>query len=172
MYFNQKEYFPKNSEESKQQTAVLEFKENIPKEGLHWDYEGIEQFKDLVLDHLTNYIQDNFNKESTTQITRQNNTISNQEIEQILDNYTNSLEKKVSKVRLLGNNEEYDLTEVFVDIIITEQYDRPSFQSLDEYQGIMDYELRKKRFLFSDHYQKKEDDENKEGNDNEEKKED
>ena len=75
----------------------------------------------------------------------------------------------MSKVRLLGNNEEYDLTEVFVDIIITEQYDRPSFQSLDEYKGIMDYELRKKRFLFSDHYQKKEDDENKEGNDNKKK---
>ena len=32
LYFNQKEYFPKNPEESKQQTYILEFKKNLPKE--------------------------------------------------------------------------------------------------------------------------------------------
>ena len=61
-------------------------------------------------------------------------------------------------------------------MIITEQYERPSFsvKSLDEYKGMMDYELRKKRFLFSDYYtreRKREgeeyDDENKEGKDKE-----
>ena len=73
-----------------------------------------------------------------------------QEIEKILNNYIDSLEKKVYKVRLVGDNKEYDLTEVFVDLIITEEYERPSFsvKSLDEYKGMMDYELRKKRCLF------------------------
>ena len=32
LYFNQKEYFPKTSGESEQQTAVLKFKESFPKE--------------------------------------------------------------------------------------------------------------------------------------------
>ena len=128
IYFNQKEYFPKNAEEAKQLTYILEFKENLPKEGLHWDYDGIEQFKEYVYDHLTNYLQDNFNKESVPQINQPSiTTISNQEIEKILNNYTNSLEKKVSKIRLLGDNKEYDLTDVFVDLIINEQYERPSF---------------------------------------------
>ncbi len=57
---------------------------------------------------------------------------------------------------MLGDNKEYDLTEVFVDLIINEQYERPSFsvKSLDEYKGMMDSELRKKRILFSNYYQK------------------
>lgn len=53
---------------------------------------------------------------------------------------------------MLGDNKEYDLTDVFVDLIINEQYERPSFQSLDEYKSMMDYELRKKRILFIDNY--------------------
>jgi HEAT repeat protein len=173
MYFNQKEYFPRNTEEAKQQLYVFEFKEKLPKEGLHWDYNGIEQFKEYVYDHITKYLQDHFNKKSVPQINQSSiiTTISNQEIEKILDNYKNSLEKKVSKIRLLGDNKEYDLTEVFVDLIITEQYERPSFsvKSLDEYKGMMDYELRKKRILFSDYYQKENNNKNKEGKDNKEK---
>lgn len=50
--------------------------------------------------------------------------VDNQEIEKILNNYTNSLEKKVSKIRLLGDNKEYDLTEVFIDLIIKSTIDR------------------------------------------------
>jgi GTPase SAR1 family protein len=84
-------------------------------------------------------------------------------IEKILNNYADSLEKKVSQVRLLGGNKDYDLNEVFVDLIINEEYDRPSFsfQSLDQYKGMMDSELRRKRFLFSDK-QKEEDDQTEE----------
>ena len=164
LYFNQKEYFPRNAEEAKQQFYILEFKENLPKEGLSWNYNGLEQFKEFVYDHLTNYLQDNFNKELISIINQPSViTTSNQEIEKILNNYINSLEKKVSKVRLLGDNKEYDLTEVFVDLIINEQYERPSFQSLDEYKGMMDYELRKKRILFRIIIMKKQDDETKEG---------
>ena len=163
LYFNQKEYFSRNAEEAKQQLYILEFKENLPKEGLYWNYDGIEQFKEYVYDHITKYLQVNFNKNSLqTNQWSSITSISNQEIEKILDSYRNSLEKKVSKIRLLGDNKEYDLTEVFVDFIINEEYERPSFQSLDEYKGMMDYELRKKRFLFSDYYQKGYNNENKE----------
>jgi predicted NACHT family NTPase len=170
LYFNQKEYFPRNAEEAKQLTYILDFKENLPKEGLSWDYNGLEQFKEYVYDHLTKYLQHHFNKKSDPQINQPSiTTISKQEIEKILDNYTHSLEKKVSKIRLLGDNKEYDLTEVFVDLIINEEYERPSFQSLDEYKGMMDYELRKKRILFSDPYEKEENDEKKDHKNKEEK---
>ena len=60
LYFNQKEYFPRSAEEVKQLTYTLEFKENLPKEGLYWDYDGIEQFKEYVYDHLIRYLQNTF----------------------------------------------------------------------------------------------------------------
>ncbi len=64
LYFNQKEYFPRNAEEAKQQAYVLEFKENFPKEGLFWNYNGLEQFKEYVYDHLTNYLQNKYKTQS------------------------------------------------------------------------------------------------------------
>ena len=56
LYFNQKEYVPRNPEESKQQTYVLEFKRNLPKECLFWNYNGLEEFKEFVHDHITAYL--------------------------------------------------------------------------------------------------------------------
>ena len=58
MYFSQKHYNPRKEEESKQHGAVLKFKENFPKEGLYWEYRGLNRFKDSVYDHLTNYIRE------------------------------------------------------------------------------------------------------------------
>lgn len=63
LYFNQKEYFPKNSEVAQQQTAVLKFKEKPPKEGLYWEYKGSVQFEKLVRAHLRKYIRTEFKKE-------------------------------------------------------------------------------------------------------------
>jgi len=172
LYFSQKAYSPKEAEDLEQHLAVLKFRKNLPKEGLHWDYDGIEQFKEYVYDHLTNYLQDHFNKKSVSQINQPSViTISNQEIEKILNTYVNSLEKKVSKIRLLGDNKEYDLNEVFVDLIINEEYERPSSsQTSNEYMHLLDYELRKKRILFSDLKKEDDDDESKEGKDKEKKK--
>jgi hypothetical protein len=62
IYFNQKEYFPKLSIESEQQTAVLKFKENFPEEGLYYEYNGIDEFKNEVLKHLETYLRKSFNK--------------------------------------------------------------------------------------------------------------
>lgn len=62
IYFNQKEYFPKSSIESEQQTAVLKFKENFPEEGLYYVYNGIDEFKNEVTKHLATYLRKNFSK--------------------------------------------------------------------------------------------------------------
>jgi hypothetical protein len=58
LYFNQKPHYPRTQEELQQHAAVLKFKENLPKEGLFWDYTGLVQFKEFVHNHLTNYIQE------------------------------------------------------------------------------------------------------------------
>ena len=58
LYFNQKEYSHKTPAELEQHKAVLNFKENLPKEGLYWEYNGLEEFKDLVFGHLSLYLQD------------------------------------------------------------------------------------------------------------------
>ena len=47
LYFSQQKYFP-TLEEAKQQIAVLEFKENFPKEGLHWEYKDLCNSKNLL----------------------------------------------------------------------------------------------------------------------------
>ena len=60
IYFNEKEYFPKTPEESKQQTAVLESKRDFPKERLYWEYNGLTQFQKLVTMHLRNYLRQSF----------------------------------------------------------------------------------------------------------------
>ena len=57
VYFNQEAYAPKSAEEALQWVQVLQFKGEFPQEGLWWDYEGLEQFKNLVRGHLTNYIR-------------------------------------------------------------------------------------------------------------------
>ncbi len=56
-YFNQKKYFPESIEESEQQTAVLRFQKNFPKEGLWWPYNGVNNFKELVERQLINYLK-------------------------------------------------------------------------------------------------------------------
>jgi hypothetical protein len=57
VYFNQVAYTPRSKDEALQWGQVLQFKEEFSREGLWWDYEGLEQFKELVRGHLTNYIR-------------------------------------------------------------------------------------------------------------------
>lgn len=57
LYFKTKQYFPKTSGESEQQTAVLKFKESFPKEGLYWEYRTLNEFKENVLKHLTYHLR-------------------------------------------------------------------------------------------------------------------
>jgi len=60
VYFNQSPYTPKSRAETDQWGAVLDFQERFPKEGLWWPYTEAEQFKNLVRQHLSNYLQNKF----------------------------------------------------------------------------------------------------------------
>jgi hypothetical protein len=55
MYFKQKEFMP-NSSDLKQMEGVLNFKKNIPKEGLYWSFKE-EEFESLLRQHLTRVIE-------------------------------------------------------------------------------------------------------------------
>ena len=57
VYFNQKPYADKSTEEAEQRKQVLQFKENFPEEGLWQEYEGAEDFMGKVHKHLRNYIR-------------------------------------------------------------------------------------------------------------------
>jgi Domain of unknown function (DUF4062) len=60
VYFNQKPYTPKSSEETAQMGLVLDFKKNFPKEGLWWPYTGRGNFRELLRAHLQNFLCSNF----------------------------------------------------------------------------------------------------------------
>ena len=57
IFFNHRKYFPANTKESEQQTAVLKFRENFPEEGLWWRYDGINNFKELVEGQIIRYLK-------------------------------------------------------------------------------------------------------------------
>ena len=57
VYFNKKLYRINTSSEMHQLEALLNFKNNFPKKGLWWDYEGADEFKDLVRKHLTQFVK-------------------------------------------------------------------------------------------------------------------
>ena len=140
LYFSQKAYSPKEPEELEQHFAVLKFKKNIPKEGLYWDYDGIEQFKEYVYDHITKYLQNKFKTE--TNITKsQNDTISDQETEKLLENYKNLTEKKVSKIRVVDDKFKYEPKDVLTELQIIEQYQRSSNEQRNEYDDLMKLEM-------------------------------
>lgn len=60
VYFNQSPYKPKTAEEALQWGMVLNFQENLPKEGLWWPYEGNHNFEKLLRSHLRSFLQDNY----------------------------------------------------------------------------------------------------------------
>lgn len=57
VYFNQKPYSPQSQEEVEQWGRVLRFREEFPKEGLWWPYNGEKAFEDLLRNHLTQFIR-------------------------------------------------------------------------------------------------------------------
>jgi carboxypeptidase C (cathepsin A) len=68
MYFSRQKYSPETLEESKQQTAVLEFKRDFPKEGLYWEYRTLKEFRQDVFKHLKNYLRNNFKKKPDNEV--------------------------------------------------------------------------------------------------------
>lgn len=57
VYFCERAYFPSSEEESKQQQAVLRFRQDLPEEVLHWAYESVVQFEKALREHLTRVLQ-------------------------------------------------------------------------------------------------------------------
>ena len=62
MYFKEALYSPKTREETEQWGKVLDFKANFPKEGLWRPFKTTNQFKELVRQHLSGWLRDNFGK--------------------------------------------------------------------------------------------------------------
>lgn len=103
LYFNQKEYYPKNSKESEQQTAILKFKESLPKEGLYCEYNGITQFKEIVLDHLTRYLNRFY-----TQIPKEGQISTNEDGNDIKRHFSDLKERVIEPtIKILKNNPEF-----------------------------------------------------------------
>jgi HEAT repeat protein len=67
--------------------------------------------------------------------------------EELWRKYSERLSANVSKVRLLGESEYRELKQVFVQLNIVEEYQRPS--TCNEWMGFVDPALRKRRALFS-----------------------
>ncbi len=153
MYFNKSKIdIPKDEEELQQLRALMNFKKNLPKEGFWWSYDGIDDFKIKVHLHIKNYLLEKYDANSSTlQTTHTHSELSEEEIEKIFKNYREDLRKKVSKIRLLSDGTEHDLTNVFVDLRIAKQYDRPSYHHRTKYENIIDLKL-KKPLHFRDFY--------------------
>jgi tetratricopeptide (TPR) repeat protein len=56
VYFSQKAYAPKSTEETDQWGLVLKFKKEFPREGLWWEYKTKVEFEQLTRNHLTNFL--------------------------------------------------------------------------------------------------------------------
>ncbi|ODS39204.1 MAG: hypothetical protein A7316_06165 [Candidatus Altiarchaeales archaeon WOR_SM1_86-2] len=52
-YFNQKPFTPNTTDDLKQMEKVINFRDSMFQEGLAWSYNGDENFKDIVDEHLT-----------------------------------------------------------------------------------------------------------------------
>ena len=53
MYFKQKPFMARSSQESQQLQKVLEFRDNFPEQGLYWEFDEETDFERLVRQHLT-----------------------------------------------------------------------------------------------------------------------
>jgi len=155
VYFNQKPYTPKLKAEIEQWGKVLEFKGQFPKEGLWCHYKGKAQFEKLVRNHLTNYIRnlpkpvDGGNQFTTREKDEPEAEEANQRtVDQLIKSYLSRLYENIGTVRLIGEAESRELKQVFVELSISEEYQRPSARN--EYLGYIDAALRKRRNLLWD----------------------
>jgi len=69
-------------------------------------------------------------------------------VDKLLARYLDHLQRKVSTVRIFGDDELRPLDQVFVELTINEEYERRPNQA--EFLGLMDSELRRMRSVFGD----------------------
>lgn len=67
----------------------------------------------------------------------------------LIDKHLRLLKERISKVRILGDPDRHDLTEVFVDLTVLKDRERPSSRTRAEYWEVMDAELRERRDPFA-----------------------
>lgn len=68
---------------------------------------------------------------------------------ELIEKHLRLLRARVSKVRILGDPELYDLTKVFVELTVLKDRERPSSRTRAEYWEVMDAELRERRDPFA-----------------------
>ncbi len=150
VYFNHQPYAPKSAAEVEQWHKVLAFKESFPTEGLWWGYEGATDFERKVRQHLTNFIRQlpkpgkRPRKNPSQTLSAKKAVRSNAELFQA---YRDRLAEKVSRVRLLGEDQSRPLEKVFVKLNIVEDYQRPPHDA--EFLGLLDARMRQRQRLFS-----------------------
>lgn len=130
-YFNQQSYLPKNVSEAEQLLQVFKFKEKFPKEGLTWKYEGKNHFKELIHQHLVNYIEHYYPTASIPANKRRSPKAiepARRDIDGLLDVYSAKVLEQVGKVYIFGERSPRELKKVFVDLTINEEYERPLLQ--------------------------------------------
>jgi predicted NACHT family NTPase len=121
---------------------VLKFRKNFPEEGLWWSYKGISDFEKLVRNHLTQFIRRQSSKDKP-----QPQATSARSLDELTKAYREHLTDRVSRVRIFGEAESRPLENVFVELTIVEEYERPTIHA--EWLGMMDAEMRRRRDLFA-----------------------
>jgi HEAT repeat protein len=71
--------------------------------------------------------------------------------EELMEKHLRILKTRIGRVRLLGDRELHDLTEVFVELTVLKDRERPSSRTRTEYWEMMDAELRERRDPFAWH---------------------
>lgn len=69
---------------------------------------------------------------------------------ELLNKYLEQIEILTSKTRIVGDAQARELSDVFVELSIVRERERPSARTLTEYRAMMDAELRAQRLPFSD----------------------
>jgi hypothetical protein len=132
IYFIQAPREPRSQAEKDHWQQVLDFKQALSQKVLWWEYNGKEQFRDFVRQHLTKFIRGDF---------------SGRPLEELLQAYRDHLTHRVSTVRIFGEAETRPLEKVFVELTLTEEYERPTANA--QWLGMMDAELRRRRDIFA-----------------------
>jgi HEAT repeat protein len=132
IYFNQALHEPHLKIEKDQWQQVLDFKQTLSQKVLWWEYHSKDQFGDFVRQHLTQFIRGD---------------ISGRPLEELLQAYRDHLIRRVSTVRIFGEAETRPLEKVFVELTLTEEYERPTVNA--QWLGLMDAELRRRRDIFA-----------------------
>ncbi|NUO81103.1 HEAT repeat domain-containing protein [candidate division KSB1 bacterium] len=132
LYFNQAPHNPQSQLEKEQWQQVLDFKQSLSQKVLRWDYNGRDEFPKHVREHLTKFIRGDY---------------SGRPLDELLQAYRGHLNRRVSTVRIFGEAEARPLEKVFVELTLTEAYERPTANA--QWLGMMDAELRRRRDIFA-----------------------